>query len=93
MTEISLETIRKRIAEGLEAEAALSLLNDYIAAHPDDADGYLQRGLKYWGMARYSDAINDYYRADNIAPDGKAAQMLKAAKEILDYRNNDLYNP
>ena len=93
MSEISLESIRKQISTGLNAQDALRLLDDYIAAHPDDAEAYLQRGLKYWGMSRYADAIKDYLKADNLQPGGKAAQMLAAANEILDYRNKDLYNP
>jgi len=35
----------------------------------------------------------DYLAAIRINPESRAREALKAATEILDYRNKDLYNP
>lgn len=44
-------------------------------------------------MRKRSLAINDYLAAIRLNPSSRANEALKAANEILDYRNKDLYNP
>lgn len=61
---------------------------------PDDATLYLQRGKLYMRLNSYGNAINDLNRA--LALDElnlEAAEYLKMIKEILDFRNTDIYNP
>lgn len=86
------DQIKSKI-KSLDYEAAITFLTDYIAAHPDDDEAYTMRGMRYWGAMKRSLAINDYLSAVRINPDSRAAQALKAANEVLDYRNKDLYNP
>lgn len=74
-------------------DEAVSLLTDYIAAHPDSDEAYTLRGMRHWGAGQRAAAMNDYLAAIRINPDSRAAQALRAANEILDYRNKDLYNP
>lgn len=86
----------KEASKELPAEESIQLISDYIAKHegaPDLDEAYTMRGMKYWGMQKRSQAINDYLAAIRLNPDSRAVQALKAANEILDYYNKDLYNP
>lgn len=74
-------------------EEAVRMLNDHIASHPDDDEAYTLRGMRHWGAGKRSLAINDYLSAFRINPEGMGAQALKSANEILDFRNNDMFNP
>lgn len=86
------EEIRKQI-KGLTAEEAIDILTAHLATNPDDEEALTLRGIKYWSAGKRGLAINDYLAAIRINPDSKASEALKAANEILDYRNKDLYNP
>jgi len=86
------EEIRERI-KGLTAEEAIDILTVHLTANPDDEEALTLRGIKYWSAGKRALAINDYLAAIRINPDSKASEALKAANEILDYRNKDLYNP
>lgn len=86
----------KEATRGLSGLEAVKVLSDFITSNPDfpRLDEVLtMRGMKYWGMQRRSDAINDYLAAIRLNPESKAVQALKATNEILDYYNKDLYNP
>lgn len=89
---MTIEELKKKI-EGLSGEEAVKVLSDFIEENPDNDEAYTMRGMKYWGMQKRSAAINDYLKAIRLNPDSKAVQALKAANEILDYYNKDLYNP
>lgn len=83
----------KNKIKGLDYQTAVVEITEYITAHPDDDRAYTLRGMRYWGAGQRSLAIGDYLAAVRINPDSTAAEALKAANEILDYRNTDLYNP
>ena len=89
---MTLTEVRKKI-EGLSGSEAVEVLTAYLADHADDDEALTLRGMKYWGMEKRSAAINDYLEAIRLNPESKAVQALKAANEILDYYNKDLYNP
>ncbi len=74
-------------------EEAVDILTQYISIHPEEDEPLTLRGMKYWGAGKRSLALNDYLAAIAINPESRARQALKAAQEILDYRNKDLYNP
>lgn len=74
-------------------EEAVEKLTQYINLHPQEDEPLTLRGMKYWGAGKRSLAINDYLAAITINPESRARQALNAAREILDYRNKDLYNP
>jgi len=90
--DIKLEELRKTIRTA-PYEEAIEALSEYVSAHPDDDEALTARGLKHWGAGKRSLAINDYLAAIKINPDSHAREALRAANEILDYRNKDLYNP
>ena len=86
----------KESIRGLSGEEAVKVLSDFINDNPDSPymdEVLTMRGMKYWGMQKRSDAINDYLAAIRINPESKAVQALKAANDILNYYNTDLYNP
>lgn len=83
----------KEIIKGKSNDEAIISLTDYIAQHPDCDEAYTLRGLRYWGAGDRSAAIGDYLAAIRINPESRAKEALKAANEILDYRNKDLLNP
>lgn len=83
----------KEKIKGLPSEEAIEILTEYIAAHPEDDEALTLRGMKYWGAGMRSQSLNDYLAAIRVNPDSRAKEALKAANEILDYRNTDLYNP
>lgn len=89
---MTLQEVKKQI-EGLSGTEAVEVLSAYINDHPDDDEALTLRGMKYWGMDKRSAAINDYLLAIKLNPESRAVQALKAANEILDYYNKDLYNP
>ena len=92
---MSLEELRASL-KGLTAREAVNSLTDFMERNPDfpEMDEALTlRGMKYWALQQRSAAINDYLAAIRLNPDSKAVQALKAANEILDYYNTDLYNP
>lgn len=79
--------------KGSTTEEGIHLLDAYIADHPEDDEAYLLRGMRHWGLQHRSAAINDYLSAIRLNPESKAREALRAANEILDYRNTDLINP
>jgi tetratricopeptide (TPR) repeat protein len=83
----------KELISGKSQEEAISILTDYIVQNPESEDAYILRGMRYWGCGNRSAAIGDYLAAIRINPESRAKEALKAANEILDYRNKDLYNP
>ena len=86
----------KDSVKGLSGQQAVKVLTDYIEANPNaqDLDEALTlRGMKHWGMQNRSAAINDYLTAIRLNPQSRAVQALKAANDILEYYNKDLYNP
>ena len=86
----------KETVSGLTGEEAVERLTEYINTHEGDPsldEALTLRGMRYWGMQKRSAAINDYLAAIRLNPRSRAVQALKAANEILDYYNKDLYNP
>lgn len=86
------DNIRAKV-KGLAAEEAIEILTAHLSSHPDDEEALTLRGIKYWSAGRRSLAMADYLAAIRINPESRAREALKAATEILDYRNKDLYNP
>lgn len=68
-------------------------LNSLLLADPGNYDLLVARGRAFWALGRTKEAINDWLRADSFSPDGPAARLIETARDILAFRNNDLYNP
>lgn len=88
--EVSAE-IRSLMDAGRSVEA-LSRLNTMISSAPSDSELlYLRGNVKRRG-GDWGGAINDYLAAAAINPDGPAAEAASILKDILEFRNKDLYN-
>ena len=83
----------KALVEPMDADEAIRNINIYLEEHPEDDEALTMRGMRLWSQGRRAQAINDYLSAIRINPHSKARQALKAANEILDFYNKDLYNP
>ena len=78
----------------MDADRAIAVISDFIAANPGSADAYVMRGLKYFGRGNRALAINDFLEAHEIQPDSVATKTaLDSANSILDFYNKDLFNP
>lgn len=88
----SIESLRAQI-KGLEPTAAIAVIDEYLKANPDSDEALTLRGLRHWSAGDRAEAINDYLAAIHLNPESPAREALRAANEILDYRNKDLYNP
>ena len=65
-----------------------------IERKPDDAQLYLERGKCYFRRNEWGPAINDFRRAEQLAPENdEARQYIDMADEILQFRYKDIYNP
>lgn len=62
--------------------------------YADDAQLYLERGKCYFRRNEWGPAINDFRRAEQLAPENdEARQYIDMADEILQFRYKDIYNP
>lgn len=71
----------------------LSRLNAALADNPADESLLIARGRLNWALGNRSQAINDWLAARSLNPSSPAVQLIENAQAILDFRNNDLYNP
>lgn len=75
-------------------ESYFDLLSRKIEESPEQADNYVERAKWHYKRNSWGEALNDFNRALNIDPDNKvAAEMAKMAREILEFRYTDIYNP
>ena len=62
----SISALRDKI-KLMDADRAIAVISDFIAANPGSADAYVMRGLKYFGRGNRALAINDFENsADKI---------------------------
>lgn len=63
-------------------------------ARGEDAELYVERGKCYYRQNEWGSAINDFRRAEELAPQmDEARQFRQMVEEILEYRYKDIYNP
>ena len=90
----------KEVREYIRARGLWSLaskiasLTAAIAASPEKAELYLERGKCYFRRNEWGSAINDFRKAEEIVEDKtEVRQYIEMAEEILEYRYKDIYNP
>lgn len=82
----------------LPPEEAITIL-DQIIENPTSLpssqyeEAFVVRGMKYWGLNKRKEAIDDYLAALKINPESRAKTLLDFANSILDFYNKDLLNP
>lgn len=58
------------------------------------AEMFLERGKCYFRKNDWGSAINDFKKAEELAPgQTEAKQFIEMAQEILEFRYKDIYNP
>ncbi|MCM1021409.1 MAG: hypothetical protein NC343_04095 [Muribaculum sp.] len=76
-----------------DCDSAIVELTDKIDSTDAEAWMLVLRGKLYWRRGKVREAMNDYYAADLIEPDGEAACLLENAQAIMQFRCTDLLNP
>jgi tetratricopeptide (TPR) repeat protein len=86
--------------KGLEALYASDLgkaenhFNKAIEKDPKHFEAYYYRGKAKWQSGNLSAAINDFNKVLEINPlHNQAKVSIEMVKQILGFRNPDLYNP
>ncbi|MDR3142885.1 MAG: tetratricopeptide repeat protein [Tannerellaceae bacterium] len=87
-----MDDIKRLIYDG-RLDEAIHLLDTHIAKYPADDDAWRLRGNAYRRKADFRQALNSYLKAIALNPDSPAVQAHALLTQILDYNNNDVYNP
>jgi tetratricopeptide (TPR) repeat protein len=75
-------------------EEAEELLSKAIDEDPKNAETFYYRGKTRWQSGNLTAALNDFYKALDINPLYNQAKVsIEMVKQILAFRNPDLYNP
>jgi cytochrome c-type biogenesis protein CcmH/NrfG len=73
---------------------AENLLTKAISSDPNNAEAYFHRGKARWQNGNLAAAINDFQKVLDIKPlHNQAKVSLEMVKQIIGFRNPDLYNP
>ncbi|MDR1201610.1 MAG: tetratricopeptide repeat protein [Tannerellaceae bacterium] len=84
--------IKQLIYDG-KLDEAIHLLDIHITEYPADDNAWYLRGNAYRKKANFQQALNNYLEAMALNPNSPAAQAHVMLMQILDYNNNDVYNP
>lgn len=88
-----LEKAIQAVYAGNLSEAEV-LLTQVISEEPINADAYFYRGKVRWQKGNLAPAINDFEKVLQIDPLHNQAKIsIEMVKQILGFRNPDLYNP
>ena len=87
-----MDKIKQLIYEG-RLDEAISLLDLYIEEYPADDEAWYLRGNAYRKKEDFRQALNNYLKAIELNPESPAAEAHDLLIRILDYNNNDIYNP
>jgi Flp pilus assembly protein TadD len=87
-----MDDIKQLIYDG-KSDEAIHLLDIHIAKHPADDTALYLRGNAYRKKADFQQALNNYLEAMELNPGSPAVQAHAMLIQILDYNNNEVYNP
>jgi len=74
-------------------DKAKELLSKAIENDPLNAEAYFQRGKVHRQLGNNMAAMNDFYKTIDIDPSHNQAKIsLEMVKQIMAFRNPDLYN-
>lgn len=91
MTE-TLAKAKELIGKG-EVEAAIQLLNQYIAENEACTDeSFYLLGNAYRKQGNWQMALNNYLEAIEKNPESPAVDAKKMLMDILEFYNKDMYN-
>ncbi|MDR0750556.1 MAG: tetratricopeptide repeat protein [Tannerellaceae bacterium] len=87
-----MDDIKQLIYDG-RLDEAIRLLDTHVTKYPADDNAWFLRGNAYRKKADFRQALNNYLKAIALNPDSPAVQAHALLMQILDYNNNDVYNP
>ena len=98
LLDISSTQIREAVADNKEISGFVTpAVASYIEAHPelwDRVEVLRSRGKRRFAESDFGGAINDFTAICRLTGgDEEAEQMAEMAREILDFRYKDIYNP
>ena len=83
-----------RAGRFLSSPRSIAALSARIDAGTADAALYVERGRLHFRLNEWGAALNDFNRALALDTDNaEARQYVEMAREILEFRYKDLYNP
>ncbi len=75
-------------------ESYFDLLSKRIEENPQIAINYVERAKWFYKRNKWGEALNDFNKALKIEPENTVAkEMSMMAREILEFRYTDIYNP
>lgn len=98
LLDISSTAIREAVADNKPIDRLVtSAVASYIEAHPElwsRAEVLRGRGKRRFAESNFGGAINDFVAVSRLCGgDDEADQMANMAREILEFRYKDIYNP
>lgn len=98
LLDISSTAVRESVADGNSiTEFVAPSVASYIEAHPElwsRAEVLRSRGKRRFAESNFGGAINDFVAVSTLmGGDEEAEQMADMAREILEFRYKDIYNP
>ena len=98
LLDISSTAIREAVADNKPIDRLVTpAVASYIEAHPElwsRAEVLRGRGKRRFAESNFGGAINDFVAVSRLCGgDDEADQMADMAREILDFRYKDIYNP
>ncbi len=86
------EAVREMISRG-EVSAALERLKCIETLNPNNMDEvFYLRGNAYRKLGDWRMALNNYSFAEELNPNGAAAEAKRVIMNILEFYNKDMYN-
>ena len=74
-------------------EEQILQLDAAIAANPQDALLYYERGKLHWKLGHRGLALTDYNTSAHLDPSGPGPQAAAQSLAILNFYNPDQFNP
>lgn len=82
----------RNLIEDNRADEAIAGLDSLLALYPGDGRLLYLRGNAWRKKSCWGDAINDFLAAAQADPQGPGAEAAGILRDILEFRNKDLYN-
>ncbi len=92
MNIITIDDIRQALRRS-ESERAIEMATELVRDSQLAAQALFLRGNAHRQLGHWREALNDYLAANELAPDGPAAEAYRHTQEILAFYHHDLYNP
>jgi len=86
-----MEAIKQLILDN-KADEAIRLLDEIIAADPQNDEAHYLRGNAWRKKGNMQLAINNYLEAMEINPESPARQAHAMMMKIMNFFNKDMYN-